>query len=186
MAHCFAEGICAMQSGSRMTIIIAIALLISPAVLAQTVQPPPPSTNAPSAKWITEEAAGQWRASKLIGLNVYNKENEKIGAITELIVDESGTLEAVVVGAGGLLGLGEHDVAVPYGKISWVYVPGVQTPANTAPSTATKQNGLPEGAHPEADKAFLDTLRARPFPDHAVLDVTKEQLKAAPTFKFSR
>jgi sporulation protein YlmC with PRC-barrel domain len=178
-----------MQSHARVGMFIAVASMVSPAALAQTVHPKTSSTNdiAPAATWITEEAAGQWRMSKLIGLNVYNNDNEKIGGITELIVDESGKLEAVIIGAGGLLGVGEHDVAVPYGQISWVYVRGAQTPANTAPSTGPKQNDQPlEGAHPSADKAFLDTVRARPFPDHAVLNTTKEQLKAAPAFKFSR
>jgi sporulation protein YlmC with PRC-barrel domain len=81
---------------------------------------------------MTQETAGQWRASKLIGLNVYNNDNEKIGGITELIVDKSGNLDAVLVGAGGFLGLGEHDVAIPYSEISWMYLPGAQSSANAA------------------------------------------------------
>ena len=59
----------------------------------------------------------------MVGLNVYNDENEKIGSIAELIVDRSGKLDAVVVGAGGFLGLGERDVAIPYGQINWVFTP---------------------------------------------------------------
>jgi sporulation protein YlmC with PRC-barrel domain len=97
-------------------IIAAAASLISSTVIARTVQPTADSTTPAltGTKWVTQEAAGQWRASKLIGLNVYNNDNEKIGGITELIVDKSGKLDAVVVGAGGFLGLGEHDVAIPY------------------------------------------------------------------------
>jgi PRC-barrel domain len=45
---------------------------------------------------MTQEAAGQLRGSKLIGLNVYD--NEKIGGITELIVDKSGTLDVSRLG----------------------------------------------------------------------------------------
>ena len=171
----------------------ALSLLAFPwdwGVLAQPVQPPPDSkiaaVNAP--KWMTEEAAGQWRASKLIGLNVYNNDNEKIGGITELIVDESGKLDAVIVGAGGFLGVGEHDVAITYDQITWMYLPGVQSSVNAPVSTGgakgTERNL--EGAHPAADKAFMDAARARPYPDHAVINVTKEQLKTAPAFKYSR
>jgi ribosomal protein L18 len=78
------------------------------AAFAQTVQPRADSTATTvtstttavtATKWMTQEAAGQWRASKLIGLNVYNNDNEKIGGITELIVDRSGELDAAVVGA---------------------------------------------------------------------------------------
>jgi hypothetical protein len=54
---------------------------------------------------------GQWRASKLIGVNVYNENNEKIGDIEELIVDKSSKVENVVLGVGGFLGMGEHEGA---------------------------------------------------------------------------
>ena len=54
--------------------------------------------------------AGQWRATKLTGVNVYNPSNEKIGDISELIVGRDGRVAAVVVGVGGFLGIGEHNV----------------------------------------------------------------------------
>jgi hypothetical protein len=47
---------------------------------------------------------GQWRASKVIGVNVYNDNNEKIGDIQELIIDKSGKVDNVVLGVGGFLG----------------------------------------------------------------------------------
>jgi sporulation protein YlmC with PRC-barrel domain len=181
-----------MHSHIRAGIIIAAAAsLMSSAALAQTVQPKADSTATAvtATKWITQEAPGQWRASKLIGLNVYNNDNEKIGGITELIVDRSGKLDAVVVGAGGFLGLGEHDVAIPYSQISWMYQPAAQSRASTAPVTtgaASTVDRNSEGAHPSADKALLDAASARPYPDHAVINTTKDQLKAAPAFKFSR
>jgi len=56
---------------------------------------------------------GEWRSSKLIGVDVYNEANEKIGAVEDLIVDKSGRVENVILGVGGFLGMGEHYVAVP-------------------------------------------------------------------------
>jgi ribosomal 30S subunit maturation factor RimM len=97
-----------MHSSMRAGYIIAAAALISSTVLAQNLEPATPAM--PSNKWMTPEGAGQWRGSKLIGLSVYNKDREKVGGITELMVDKSGKVDAVVVGAGGFLGLGEHDV----------------------------------------------------------------------------
>ena len=111
-------------------IVAAAASLMSSAALAQTAQPNAGSTattvtstttTVTATNWMTQEATGQWRTSKMIGLNVFNNSNEKIGAISELIVDRSGKLQAAVVGAGGFLGLGERDVAVPYDQIDWVY-----------------------------------------------------------------
>ncbi len=77
---------------------------------------------------------GQWRASKLIGLNVYNDNNEKIGDIQELIVDKSAKVDNVVLGVGGFLGMGEHYVAVPMEKLKWVNEP-VRTSSTTSAPT---------------------------------------------------
>src|ERR1700719_3908670 len=120
----------------------AAASLMSSAAFAQTSQPKagPTATTVTSTtttvtatSWMTQEAAGQWRISKLIGLNVYNNDNEKIGDISELITDRSGKLDAVVVGAGGFLGIGERDVAIPYSQIGWIYEP--VGPSRIAPAT---------------------------------------------------
>ena len=53
-------------------------------------------------------------SSKLIGLNVYNEQNEKLGDINEILLDKSGKVEGVVIGVGGFLGMGEHDI-----KVEW-------------------------------------------------------------------
>src|SRR4030081_93642 len=79
---------------------------------------------------------GQWRASKVIGVNVYNENNEKIGDIEELIIDKSGKVDNVVLGLGGFLGMGEHYVAGPMEKLKWVNEP-VRT-SSTPPAPADK------------------------------------------------
>jgi sporulation protein YlmC with PRC-barrel domain len=153
---------------------IAAASLIWSAAFAQTAQPNAgsPATTVTATKWMTEEATGQWRASKMIGLNIYNSDNEKIGDISDIIVDRSGRLEAIVVGAGGFLGIGERDVAVPYDQINWVFTPVPSPRTSTGPATTT-------GAADTSGQHYA-------YPDHAVLNMTKDQLKAAPAFKFSR
>jgi sporulation protein YlmC with PRC-barrel domain len=177
------KGIGNMHSHIRSGFILAAAAaaLMSSAALAQTAQPnagaasttTATTTTVSTANWLTQETAGQWRTSKMIGLNVYNSVSDKIGAISELVVDRSGKIEAVVVGAGGFLGLGEHDVAVPYDQISWSSQPVGSSGIGTAPTTtgaATSQK----------------SENPRSYPDHAVLNMSKDQLKAAPAFKFSR
>jgi sporulation protein YlmC with PRC-barrel domain len=52
------------------------------------------------------------QASKLMGATVYNANNENIGEIEDLVIDDGKTLRAVVISVGGFLGIGEHDVAV--------------------------------------------------------------------------
>jgi sporulation protein YlmC with PRC-barrel domain len=116
---------------------------------------------------------GQWRASKLIGVNVYNDNNEKIGDINELIVDKSGKVDNVVLGVGGFLGMGEHYVAVPMEKLKWVDQPVRTSSTTNAP----------------ADRTTVGTSSDRPanvkwYPDHAIYSATKDQLKAMPQFKY--
>src|SRR4051812_26444426 len=76
--------------------------------------------------------AGEFRASKLSGVNVYNDANEKIGDINDVILDKSGKVESVILGVGGFLGMGEHLVAVSYDKLKFVDQPVSSTTASNA------------------------------------------------------
>jgi hypothetical protein len=146
-------------------VIVGLALIAPPAV-AQNTPPAGTSSNAAAnSKWQTSLQPGQWRASKLKGLNVYNSNNEKIGDIDDLIVDQTGKVAAVVIGVGGFLGLGEHDVAVPISELKWDAKGAGTTGTGTANRTSGNDN--------------------RGYPDHAVLNMTKDQLKAAPEFKYA-
>lgn len=54
------------------------------------------------------------KASKLIGMNIKNQQNEELGEVQELVVDLSnGRISYVVMGVGGILGIGEKYIAVP-------------------------------------------------------------------------
>ena len=54
------------------------------------------------------------KASKLIGMQVKNKQDEDLGKIKELVVDlQSGKIAYAVLGSGGLLGVRSKMVAVP-------------------------------------------------------------------------
>ena len=44
---------------------------------------------------------------------------QEIGKISDLVVDRQGNIKAVVIGIGGVLGLGQKSVAVPYSNITW-------------------------------------------------------------------
>ena len=70
---------------------------------------------------------GNWRASKVVGLSVYNDNNESVGSINDMLTDKSGSIKAVVIGVGGFLGVGEHLVAVPFDKVKFVNEPVAYT-----------------------------------------------------------
>lgn len=57
------------------------------------------------------------RARKLIWAEVLNTANETVGEVTDVILSKDGKVAAVVLGVGGFLGIGEHEVAVTFGSL---------------------------------------------------------------------
>jgi sporulation protein YlmC with PRC-barrel domain len=62
----------------------------------------------------TAVVSTQVDAQRLIGQTVRNFNNEAIGKIDAVLLDTGGKATAVVVGVGGFLGLGQHDVALDW------------------------------------------------------------------------
>jgi sporulation protein YlmC with PRC-barrel domain len=55
-----------------------------------------------------------WSVKKqIMGQSVYNEQNQRVGKIDDLIIAPDTAVSFVIVGAGGFVGLGRHDVAVP-------------------------------------------------------------------------
>lgn len=57
-------------------------------------------------------------ANDLIGSNVYSPDGDSIGDVDDLIVSFDGTVDGVVIGVGGFLGIGKKDVALEMGSLS--------------------------------------------------------------------
>jgi sporulation protein YlmC with PRC-barrel domain len=57
-----------------------------------------------------------YRMSKLIGSNVINDKNEKIGTLDDVIADKK-QVNFAVLQVGGFLGMGGHLVVVPYDNL---------------------------------------------------------------------
>lgn len=158
------------------------------AAFAQTTTPASPSP-APAASVSSEQMnlQGNWRASKLVGLAVYNDANEKLGDISEILLDKSGKVNAVIIGVGGFLGVGQHDIAVTFDKLKWVDEPVRSASADKMPGSAgTSTTTRPSTTTGAAGGGMAATgTKNEWYPDHAVMSGTKEQLKAMPAFKYS-
>ncbi len=169
------------MSSKKIALAVMAAALLSTTALAQSS--PPAGSAAPAVRADTvavqATAQGKWRASKLVGLNVYNNNNEKIGDINELITDSSGKIDLVVVGVGGFLGIGEHNVGLPFSQVKFVNEP-VRTSATTT-TTAPRTTGTGTAATTTTTTAS----GPRDYPDHAMVNMTKDQLKALPAFKYA-
>jgi sporulation protein YlmC with PRC-barrel domain len=125
--------------------VLALMLSLSPTAMAQTTTdtpstqqrsspaaqtPPekmPAEKVAPAAKaaapadgHITTQNANTVLGTDLIGKTAYGSDQKKIGTINDVIMKQDGSgIEGVVVGVGGFLGLGEHNVALKMDKFQF-------------------------------------------------------------------
>jgi sporulation protein YlmC with PRC-barrel domain len=171
------------------TALLGSALLV-PVAFAET----PATTTGASATSATlnttnESYRGDWRASKMVGLNVYNSSNEKVGSIDDLLTDKNGTVKGVVIGVGGFLGMGEHLVAIPFDKIKFVDEPVATAAASDATSpprpASTTTTGAASSTTTTTTTTTTSSSKSEWYPDHALFNATKDELKAMPEFKYS-
>jgi sporulation protein YlmC with PRC-barrel domain len=161
-------------------LLASVAFAQSPGTSDKTTQNSPTATMSDTST-SPSSFQGNWRASKLVGLSVYNEKNESVGSINDMLTDKNGKITAVVIGVGGFLGVGEHLVAVPFEKVKFSTEPVVYTGAANAPAGARPNSTTTTGAA-TAPAASKPNPR---WPDHAIFNATKDELKAMPEFKYS-
>ena len=116
------------------TVLAAGALLASSAALADpSVMNSVPSSSMTVTDWYKQD--------------VYDPNNNKIGAVSDVLVSPDGRVDALIVGVGGFLGVGAKDVAVNFNAVKQI-----------------KRD----------NKVYL------------TVNATKDELKAAPGFKYDR
>jgi sporulation protein YlmC with PRC-barrel domain len=168
----------------HMTRYLAAALLTTALFTCTASAQTASSKNTNSA--VSAHKEGEWRASKLVGVDVYNEANEKIGDINEIILDKSGKASNVILGVGGFLGMGEHYVAVAYDKLKWVNEPArtsTTTPPADKPTVGLNNAGAATGEVNRSNRP-IRAANENWYPDHVVYNATKDQLKAMPQFKY--
>lgn len=115
-------------------VLAAGALLASSAALADpSVMNSVPSSSMTVTDWYKQD--------------VYDPNNNKIGAVSDVLVSPDGRVDALIVGVGGFLGVGAKDVAVNFNAVKQI-----------------KRD----------NKVYL------------TVNATKDELKAAPGFKYDR
>jgi hypothetical protein len=96
-----------MLTGSIVAFSMAVA---SASALAQTAGQ---STLGVTVDQLQEVVDGYSAKNQIIGSTVYNEKNEKIGKIDDLIIAPDTSVSYAIIGAGGFVGLGKHQVAIP-------------------------------------------------------------------------
>ncbi|WP_413988318.1 PRC-barrel domain-containing protein [Labrys okinawensis] len=172
------------------TYALALAAMLAVPAMAQAQQANQPQTTqhpqatpAPAAAtFITKADPGQYRASELVGVKIYNPQDENIGKVNELLVDKKGSIIGVVIGVGGFLGIGQKNVALPYTAISWVDTP--PAPPQLDPPAAPPAGGAGPTT-PMPAPAPAPQNQVQDYPYRGMLAMTKAQLQSAPDFKFA-
>ncbi len=155
---------------------ISYAALIGAALLAA-----PAFAETTNDAFVKQQAIDQWRASKLVGVSVLGADQKTtIGSIKDVLIDHNGNAQAVVIGVGGFLGMGQKNVAVPFKNLQW-RTEG-RTVAEATPMT-TSGSGNAAPAMKKTDPAATEASQG--YPDMAMLNMTKEQLQLAPDFKYA-
>lgn len=77
---------------------------------------------------------------------------------------------------GGFLGVGESNVGVPWNQVKFIMEPRPASAASTSTTRTTTRAGAPTKT--------ATITKNREYPDHAVVNMTKDQLKAMPAFKY--
>jgi len=94
------------------SLLLALLIILSPSVYV-SAQVAGSTSLGVTAEELRAVAIG-WSAKKqVLGKTVYNENNEKVGAIDDLIIAPDRAVSFAIIGAGGFVGLGRHDVAIP-------------------------------------------------------------------------
>jgi len=80
-----------------------VAMLATPAFAADTLSSLPPES---------------WTVTNYYKQDIYDKGQNKVGKIDDVLIDKFGKITALMVGVGGFLGAGEKDVALPFSAVT--------------------------------------------------------------------
>ena len=101
----------------RIAVTAAAALLLALAVPAGAQHPVNPMTHD-SKPTVEGPAATPAEVERLIGTDAVAADGRKVGKIENLLVGPNGRVDYVVLEWGGVLGLGERQVAVPWKDVT--------------------------------------------------------------------
>ncbi|TVP49041.1 MAG: PRC-barrel domain containing protein [Halomonas sp.] len=94
-------------------------LMVPAFVLAAGTASAQEETMTTEATYLTTTPEGAFHSESLTGNNVKSsvEDDEDIGTISDLVIDEDGQINAVVISVGGFLGMGDKDVAIEWDSL---------------------------------------------------------------------
>lgn len=98
--------------------LFVVAVIIAGDSRTATAQVAESTTNIGVGVVESTRVALGWSVKKsILGKPVFNDAGEKVGKVDDLIIAPDHSILYLIVGAGGFIGLGRHDVAIPMTQI---------------------------------------------------------------------
>jgi sporulation protein YlmC with PRC-barrel domain len=111
-----------MKALTALVVVGAVASLsLAPAAFAQSDRSTqsPPSRSSDKARDVYKAPDGVVESSRIIGTKIKNSAGKDLGEIEQLVVDTKvGKVTHAVIGKGGVLGVGETKVVVPWSSVA--------------------------------------------------------------------
>jgi hypothetical protein len=105
-----------MKGRAALAVLVLVGVLVASLAVRLDAQVAGSTTIGVSVEEVKAVALGWSAKKKILGKAVYNDKNEKIGVVDDLIVAPDRSISYAIIGAGGFLGMGKHDVAIPVGQ----------------------------------------------------------------------
>ena len=103
----------------RATILVLASITLIPPTFAQAQVAGSTLVGITAAE--LREVAPGWSATRqVLGQAVFNDKNERIGAVDDIVIAPNKAVSYAVIGVGGFLGVGRHDVAIPVSQLKQV------------------------------------------------------------------
>jgi sporulation protein YlmC with PRC-barrel domain len=98
---------------SLSAIAVAVLLIATPACFAQQVV----GSTKLGVVELRDVTSGWSTKRQVLGKKVFNDDSETVGKIDDIIVSPDKAVSYAIIGAGGFLGVGRHDVAIPVSEL---------------------------------------------------------------------
>lgn len=152
---------------------LALSMAVAGAQPSAT-HPAPGGDTVNVSSFIGRREPGVLRASDFVGRKVYGPENDAIGEVEDVLFGPDGRMSGLVLEVGGLLGIGEREVAVPIHAFR--IDPGATA---TTGSLAGLPPSTPAGAETREDHRISNVV----YPERIILPIPLDSIRAAPVFE---
>ncbi len=98
-------------------LLLAVVLSLC-AILSADAQRPPASPPQKTTKEALT-ADGKWLLSRITGRRIYNAQGRLNAYVSDVLLEEKGTVHSYIIGHGGFLGIGESEYVLPAGQMGW-------------------------------------------------------------------